>query len=87
MNNGCGACHTLTAAGANGKIGPDLDKIKGFAKAANQPLDAFIHESIVKPDAYVEKGFPKGVMPHTFASLPKATLDALVAFISDSAKG
>jgi cytochrome c2 len=86
MNNGCGACHTLTAAGANGKIGPDLDKIKGFAKAANQPLDAFIHESIVKPDAYVEKGFPKGVMPHTFASLPKATLDALVAFISDSAK-
>jgi cytochrome c2 len=87
MDNGCGACHTLAAAGASGKIGPDLDRIKGYAKTANQPTDAFIMESIVKPDDYVEKGFPKGVMPHTFASLPKATLDALVAFISGSAKG
>jgi cytochrome c2 len=86
-DNGCAACHTLAAAGASGKIGPDLDKIKAYAKAAKQPLDAFILESITKPDAYVEKGYPKGVMPHTFASLPKATLDALVAFISDSAKG
>jgi cytochrome c oxidase subunit 2 len=85
--NGCGACHALAAAGSSGAIGPDLDKIKGFAKTANQPLDAFIHESIVKPDAYVEKGYPKGVMPGTFASLPKATLDALVAFIAGSAKG
>jgi cytochrome c2 len=85
--NGCGACHTLKAAGSTGTIGPDLDKIKAYAKTANQPVDAFIHESIVKPDAYVEKGFPKGVMPNTFASLPKATLDALVAFIAGSAKG
>ena len=27
VNNGCGACHTLKAAGAPGKIGPDLDKL------------------------------------------------------------
>ena len=26
-NNGCAACHTLTAAGATGKVGPDLDKL------------------------------------------------------------
>ena len=26
-NNGCGACHTLTAAKASGKVGPDLDKL------------------------------------------------------------
>jgi cytochrome c oxidase subunit 2 len=87
MDNGCGACHALAAAGSSGAIGPDLDKIKAYAKTANQPLDAFILESIVKPDDYVEKGYPKGVMPHTFASLPKTTLDALVAFIADSAKG
>ena len=85
--NGCGACHALSAAGSSGAIGPDLDKIKAYAKAANQPVDAFVHESIVKPEAYVEKGYAKGVMPNTFASLPKATLDALVAFIAGSAKG
>jgi cytochrome c2 len=86
-DNGCGACHTLKAAGSNGKIGPDLDKLKAYAAAAHQPLDAFIHESIVKPNAYVEKGFPPNVMPTTFASLPKSTLDALVAFLAASAKG
>jgi cytochrome c2 len=85
-DNGCAACHTLAAAGATGKIGPDLDKLKTYAAAANMPLEDFIRESIVKPDAYVEKGFAKGVMPGTFASLPKPTLDALVAFLAASAK-
>ena len=50
------------------------------------PLDNFIHESIVNPDAYVEKGYAKGVMPATFSSLPKSTLDALVAFLAAGAK-
>jgi cytochrome c2 len=86
-DNGCGACHTLAAASATGKIGPDLDKLKAYAKAANVPLDQFIRESIIKPNAYVEKGYPQGVMPGTFASLPKSTLDALVAFLAASAKG
>ena len=46
------------------------------------PLEKFIHESIVDPDAYIEKGYAKGVMPTTFKSLPKSTLDALVAFLA-----
>jgi mono/diheme cytochrome c family protein len=25
---GCGNCHTLSAAGANGRVGPDLDRLK-----------------------------------------------------------
>ena len=25
--NGCGSCHTLTAAGTTGTVGPDLDKL------------------------------------------------------------
>ena len=83
---GCVACHTLTAAGATAKIGPDLDKLKGYAQKAGKPLDEFIRESIVKPNAYVEKGYPPGVMPQSFASLPKSTLDALVAFLAASAK-
>ena len=85
-SNGCGACHTLTAAGATGTVGPDLDKLKTYASAAGKPLEAFIHESIVDPNAYIEKGYPKGVMPENFGSLPKSTLDALVAFLAASAK-
>ena len=84
--NGCGACHTLTAAGTTGTVGPDLDKLKTYASGAGKPLDAFIHESIVDPNAYIEKGYPKGVMPENFKSLPKSTLDALVAFLAASAK-
>jgi cytochrome c2 len=85
-DNGCVACHTLTAAGSHGTVGPDLDKIAQYAKTAGQPLDAFIRESIVDPNKYIEKGYPKGVMPETFGSLPPATIDALVKFISGSSK-
>jgi cytochrome c2 len=84
--NGCGSCHKLSAAGSSGAVGPDLDKLKSYAKTAGMPLDDFIRESIIKPNAYVEKGFPPGVMPQNFAALPKATLDALVAFLAASAK-
>jgi mono/diheme cytochrome c family protein len=79
-SNGCNSCHTFKAAGANGKIGPDLDKLPQYAKTAGKPLDAFVHESIVNPKAYVEKGYPP-VMP-SFASLPKSQIDALVAFLT-----
>ena len=84
--NGCGACHTLAAAGSTGKVGPDLDKLKSYASSANKPLEDFIHESIVDPGAYVEKGYPNGVMPD-FSKLPGSTVDALVAFLAQSAKG
>jgi cytochrome c oxidase subunit II len=86
-SQGCGACHTLQAAGATGKVGPDLDKLPEEAKKAGQPLDAFVRESIVNPNAYVQPGFPKNVMPQTFGSLPKAQLDALVQYLVQSSKG
>jgi mono/diheme cytochrome c family protein len=84
LAQGCGACHTYGPAGdaANGKIGPDLDKLPQYAKVAKQPLDQFIHESIVNPDAYVQPGFPKGVMPKSYNSLPQSDLQALVDFLS-----
>src|SRR3954451_756026 len=85
-SNGCGACHTQTAAGTNGKVGPDLDKLKSYAADAKKPVEDFTHESIVAPNDYVEEGFPKGVMPD-FSHLPKNTIDALVAFLVQSAKG
>lgn len=86
--NGCSSCHTLTAAGASGKIGPDLDKLPAEAKRANQPLASFIHTSIVDPNAYVEPGFPKGVMPQNFGQvIKKADLDTLVQYLIQSSKG
>jgi cytochrome c oxidase subunit 2 len=80
--NACDSCHTFTPAGANKKIGPDLDNLRQEAQRAGQPLEQFIHQSIVDPNAYVEPGYPKNIMPTTFSSLPKAQLDALVTYLA-----
>ena len=84
INQGCGSCHTYGPAGpdANGNIGPDLDKLSQYAKKAKQPLDTFVHESIVKPDAYIQPGYPKGVMPKSYASLSQQDLTDLVDFLT-----
>ena len=45
-------------------------------------LAAFIKQSIEDPDAYIAKGFNKGIMPTTFGnSLTCTQLNDLVAFI------
>src|SRR4051794_21698569 len=81
-SNPCGACHTLAAAGTTGKVGPDLDTLKAAAQRAGQPLGAFIRTSITDPNAYVEKGYPKSVMPPF--DLPSNQLDALVQYLTES---
>jgi cytochrome c551/c552 len=80
---GCGACHTYQPAGpeANGKIGPDLDKLPDYAKAAKQPLATFVHDSIVDPGKYIQKGY-QDVMPKSYNTLAPADLQALVDFLS-----
>ena len=80
--NGCGSCHTFKPAGSSGMVGPDLDRLAQYAQTAGKPLEDFIHESIVDPNAYVEKGFPKGVMP-PFSTLPEDQLNALVQFLAE----
>jgi len=85
-NNGCASCHTFTPAGAKGTVGPDLDKLPREAQGAGKQLQQFIRESIVDPNAYVEPGFHKGIMPSTFSSLPKAKLAALVSFLAGGKK-
>jgi cytochrome c551/c552 len=84
INQGCGSCHTYKPAGpdAVGNIGPDLDKLPEYAKGAGQPLAHFALQSIVNPNAYIEKGYPKNVMPKSYASLPASDLRDLVDFIS-----
>jgi len=86
-SNQCGACHTLTAAGTSGTIGPDLDKLHQYARVAGRPLAAFVKQSIVDPNAYIEKGFPKSVMPGTFGkTLSTQQLDSLVQYLISSSK-
>jgi cytochrome c oxidase subunit II len=77
----CGACHTLSEAGTNGTTGPNLDQVlKGKD-------EAFIKESIEKPDAEIAPGFSKGIMPPNYAStLSGAEIDALVKFLSEATK-
>jgi cytochrome c oxidase subunit 2 len=79
-NNGCGACHTFKPAGATGTIGPDLDKLPQYAQQAGKPLEEFVRQSIVDPNAYVQPGFPRNTMP-PFSQLPKPQLDALVQYL------
>ena len=82
--NGCGGCHTFGPANATGAVGPDLDKAPASdAKAdGNMELEAFIKESITSPDAYIAKGYTKGVMPGDFGSkLSSTQVNDLVAFI------
>src|SRR5215470_13465886 len=45
--NNCASCHTLSTANATGTVGPDLDKLASYARQAHQPLEAFVHQSIV----------------------------------------
>lgn len=84
-SNGCGSCHTFGPAGTTGTVGPNLDQLPQFAEAAGKPLEEFIREGIVDPNAYVEKGFPQGIMP-PFDNLDEATLDALVEFLATAGK-
>jgi cytochrome c551/c552 len=83
-NQGCGACHTYAPAGpeANGKIGPDLDKLPTYATQAKQPLATFVDESIVDPNKYVQPGYPKNVMPKSYKTLPANDLKDLVDFLT-----
>lgn len=81
--NGCGSCHTFQPAGSTGTTGPDLDKLADFAKNANKPLADFTRESIEDPSAYIEQGFPDGVMP-AYDKLSDTELNDLVAFLTQT---
>jgi cytochrome c oxidase subunit 2 len=84
---GCGSCHALEDAGSTGELGPSLDRLQAQAADAGRPLEEFVRESIVNPDAYVEPGFSDEVMPETYADLPQEQLDALVEYLVEQAGG
>jgi cytochrome c oxidase subunit 2 len=80
---GCTACHTFEPAGSKGQVGPDLDNLTEAADKAGKPLDEFIKESIVDPNAYVAPGYQPNVMPPNYEQqLGQDKVDALVAYLS-----
>ena len=85
---GCAGCHTLTAAGATGTVGPDLDTaIAADAKADhNMALAAFVTESIVNPSAYIAHGFTDGIMPAFKGTLSAAQIQAVAQYLVSNTK-
>jgi cytochrome c oxidase subunit 2 len=91
---GCGSCHTLSAAGTTGTVGPDLtQRLKSDCASAasmkvrGKTLDECIHTAITKPYAYIPSGYHAGVMPSNFAqSLGSTQVQALVNYLSSVTK-
>ena len=81
-SSGCGASPTFAPAGATGKVGPNLDHLAAYAKAANMgTLPEFTKQSIIDPGAYIAPGYPNAMPPTFGKTLTPAQLDAVVAFL------
>jgi cytochrome c oxidase subunit 2 len=75
---GCGGCHTFTPAGTDAQVGPNLDDID----PQGQPLEEFVRQSIIDPNANIVSGYQPSVMPETYeSSLSDDQLDALVQYL------
>jgi cytochrome c oxidase subunit 2 len=87
-SKGCGACHSFSAVpSAKGQVGPSLDNLTEAAKTAGEPLEDYIRESIVDPNAKLAAGFnPPSAMPSFKDTITGADLDALVKFLADNTK-
>ena len=80
--NGCAALpHAAGGRSDRERSAPTSISSPTTRRQAGKPLEDFIRESIVDPNAYVQPGFPKGVMP-PFSTLPKDQLDSLVSVSS-----
>jgi mono/diheme cytochrome c family protein len=78
-NPACGTCHTLAAAGTDQTLGPNLDEGLADRDAA------FIHQSIVDPDAEITSGFADNLMPEDYGeTLTEQQLNDLVAFLFEA---
>ena len=93
-SGGCATCHTLSAAGATGTIGPNLDqRLKSDCSTAKsmairgKTLSQCIETAITKPYAYLPTGFSAGIMPSNFSqTLSPTQIQSLVTFLSSVTK-
>ncbi len=83
VSRGCTGCHTVRGVpGATGTLGPPLTSIASTAgvRHAGLSAEAYIRESVVKPNAFVVAGFPSpSPMPPGLVAGPE--LDDLIAFL------
>jgi mono/diheme cytochrome c family protein len=78
-NPACATCHTLEAAGSNQTLGPNLDEGLADKDAA------FIHDSIVDPDAEITEGYADNLMPEDYGEkLNEQQIADLVAFLVEA---
>jgi len=89
----CGSCHTLSAAGTTGTVGPNLNTLKqacatpASQQARGATLQKCIQTAITDPYKYLPAGYKAGIMPNTFSkTLSPSQIQALVAFLSSAAK-
>jgi cytochrome c oxidase subunit 2 len=81
---GCGGCHAFTPAGTDSQVGPSLDAID----PGGTPLEDYVREAIVDPNATVVSGYQPDVMPATYGdTLSDEQLDALVQYLVDGQEG
>lgn len=80
---GCTACHTLSDAGSQSDVGPDLDQLAENART-RQPgtsPEEYVRESILDPGAFLVDGF-ENVMPTGYEEqLSEEQIDALVEYL------
>ena len=89
----CGSCHTLSAAGTTGTVGPNLNTLKAACatpasqQARGTTLEKCIETAITNPYKYLPPGYSAGIMPNNFSkTLSPSQIQALVAFLSSTSK-
>jgi mono/diheme cytochrome c family protein len=77
---GCGACHTLAAAGSSGQTGPNLDEFL----APDDNTEA-VEEMIVDPNAELAEGYSASVMPQNYSqSLSPGEVSKLAEYLVET---
>jgi mono/diheme cytochrome c family protein len=80
---GCGGCHAFAPAGTDAQVGPSLDAVD----PGGVPLEQYLQESIVDPNAKVAAGYKGDVMPTTYdKTLTEEQLDTLVQYLARGQK-
>lgn len=81
---GCGGCHAFAPAGTDAQVGPSLDAID----PGSAPLEDYLREAIVDPNATLAGGYQPDVMPATYGdTLSDEQLDALVQYLVEGQEG
>src|SRR3954454_3586446 len=58
----CGACHTLEAAGTDGKIGPNLDQLLGTGPKTSQAVEGNYGRVLTAVTKGIQGRMPKGLL-------------------------